>query len=100
MCEQDPRIHISVVSVERHLFNLYIVPSIRDRIWMIDRFISQSVPFGCIPPASPILGISAPSLHKYYTPLFVRCHTDKNFSSGRNFIGRCTPRERRGFICL
>jgi hypothetical protein len=75
-----PYIRISEVSLEHHLFNLYIAASIRDRISMIDRFISQSVPFGCRPPASLMLRVSLPCLHKYATPLFVQRHSDNFFS--------------------
>ena len=101
MSELDPCIHVSETSLEHHLFNLYIGASIRDQISMIDRFISQSVPFGCNPPASSILGISLPCLHKYSTPLFVRCHADKiNLLWLQTFIDVCARRIRRRFISL
>ena len=100
MSEVDPRIHVSEASLEHHLFNLYIEVSIRDQISMIDRFISQSVPFGCNPPSSSILGISLPCPHKYSTPLFVRCHADKNLLWLQTFIDVCARRIRRRFICL
>jgi hypothetical protein len=93
MSEFDPCIHVSEASLEHHLFNLYSGASIRDQISMIDRFISQSVPFGCNPPASSTLGIYLSCLHKYSTPLFVRCHTDNKSSSGYKLLLMCAREE-------